>query len=170
MPGPSFCWGPELEGPRSPSSSRSSTRGQAGRDRRGCAARAPPPPPRASHPPHPPHARIPHFSAALHRPRAALHASLAPHPLSPSRAQELNLALLPRTGSRASCRGDAAAAVRPVWAGRALGRPWGGRWGSLGVCRGASKVGRLEHKNGWLQWGDFFYGTCGQIVGCRIAW
>ena len=45
MPGSSFCWGPELEGPRSPSSSRSSTPGQAGRDRRGCAARAPPPPP-----------------------------------------------------------------------------------------------------------------------------
>ena len=34
MPGPSFCWGPALEGPRSPSSCRSSTPGQAGRDRR----------------------------------------------------------------------------------------------------------------------------------------
>ncbi len=134
-----------------------------------CDARAPHPPLLASHPPHPPHAPTPHLPAALHRPRAALHASFALHPLLPSRAQELNLALLPRPGSRASCRGDAAAAVRPVWAGRALGCPWGGRWGSLGVCRGASKVGRLEHKNGWLQWGDFFYGTCGQIVGGRIA-
>ena len=34
IPGPSFCWGPELEGPRSPSSSCSSTPGQAARDRR----------------------------------------------------------------------------------------------------------------------------------------
>ncbi len=122
----------------------------------GCAARAHHPPLLASHPPHPPHAPIPHLPAALHRPRAALHASLAPHPLWPSCAQELNFALLPRPGSRAARRGGAAAVAQPVWAGRALGRPGGGRWGSLGVCRGASKVGRQEHKNGWLQWGDFF--------------
>ena len=155
MPGPSFCWGPELEGPRSPSSSRSSTRGQAGRDRRGCAARAPPPPPRASHPPHPPHARIPHFSAALHRPRAALHASLAPHSLLPSCAQELNFALLPRPGSRAARRGGAAAAARPVRAGRALWRPRGWRGGSLGVCRGAAKAAGPAQKKGGYS-GRFF--------------
>ena len=33
-PGSSFCWGPELQGSTSPSSSRSSTRRRAGRDRR----------------------------------------------------------------------------------------------------------------------------------------
>ena len=156
MPGPSFCWGPELEGPRSPSSSRSSTRGQAGRDRRGCAARAPPPPPRASHPPHPPHARIPHFSAALHRPRAALHASLAPHSLLPSCAQELNFALLPRPGSRAARRGGAAAAARPVRAGRALWRPRGWRGGVAGGVPRRRQGGRPGSKKGWLQWEIFF--------------
>ena len=131
---------------------------------------APPlPPPRATHPPHPPHARIPHLPAALHRPRAALHASLAPHPLLPSCAQELNSALLPRPGSRVARRCGATAASRPVRAGRALGSPDGGRGGSLGVRRGSSKAGRLAHKNRWLQWADFFCATCGQILGRRIA-
>ena len=44
-PGSSFCWGPELQGSTSPSSSRSSTRRRAGRDRREVRrARAPAPP------------------------------------------------------------------------------------------------------------------------------
>ena len=49
-----------------------------------CAERPPPHTHlRAPQPPRPPHARIPHLPAALHRPRAALHASLPPHPLVP---------------------------------------------------------------------------------------
>ena len=49
MPGPSFCWGPELEGPRSPSPSRSSTWGRADRDRRRVRrSRAPAPPARVT--------------------------------------------------------------------------------------------------------------------------
>ena len=140
MPGPSFCWGPALEGPRSPSSSCVLRRldKPAEIDAR-CDARAPHPPLLASHPPHPPHAPIPHLPAALHRPRAALHASLAPHPLWPSCAQELNVALLPQPGSRAARRGGAAVAARPVRAGRALGCPGGGEAGRyLVVRRGAS--------------------------------
>ena len=111
-----------------------------------CAERPPPPPPlRAPQPPRPPHARIPHLPAALHRPRAALHASLPPHPLFALCAQELNLALLPRPGSRAARRGGAAAAGRPVRAGRALGRPGGaraGQGGSVGARHGHPQGGQ----------------------------
>ena len=69
-PGSSFCWGPELQGSTSPSSSWSSTQRRAGRDMR-CAERAAQPPLRAPQPPRPPHARVPHLPAALHRPRLA---------------------------------------------------------------------------------------------------
>ncbi len=91
-PGSSFCWGPVLQGSTSPSSSRSSTLGQADRARR----LVPPPPPlRAPQPPFPPHARIPHLPAALHRPRVTWHTSLALHspPFLPPCAQELRYAL-----------------------------------------------------------------------------
>ena len=40
-PGPSFCWGPALEGPTSPSSSCSSTPSKLDKIDAGCAARAP---------------------------------------------------------------------------------------------------------------------------------
>ena len=70
VPGSSFCWGPELQGSTSPSSSWSSTQRRAGRDIR-CAERAAQPPLRAPQPPRPPHARAPHLPAALHRPRLA---------------------------------------------------------------------------------------------------
>ena len=56
-PGSSFCWGPALQGSTSPSSSRSSTLGQA--DRARCEVRQPPTPPppcaRTSHPTCPTH-------------------------------------------------------------------------------------------------------------------
>ena len=44
-PGPSFCWGPALEGPTSPSSSCSSTPSKLDKIDAGCAARAPCTPP-----------------------------------------------------------------------------------------------------------------------------
>ena len=101
------------------------------------ADRPPHPALRMPQPPRPPHARIPHLPATLHRPRAALHTSLPPHPLLPSCAQELNLALLPRPGSSAACRGGAAAVAWPVWAGSALVRAWGERRG----CAGGAPTG-----------------------------
>ena len=88
-PGSSFCWDPVLQGPTSPASSRSSTPGQARRDRRWvCRSRAPPPV-RASHPSLQPHAPIPYPFAAFHRPRAAIHASLALSPFAFVRAGAL---------------------------------------------------------------------------------
>ena len=80
-PGSSFCWGPELQGSTSPSSSWSSTQRRAGRDMR-CAERAAQPPLRAPQPPRPPHARVPHLPAALHRPRLACTPRLHLTPLS----------------------------------------------------------------------------------------
>ena len=88
-PGSSFCWDPVLQGSTSPASSRSSTLGQARRDRRWVRRSRAPPPVRASHPPLPPHAPIPYPFAAFHRPRAAIHASLALSPFAFVRAGAL---------------------------------------------------------------------------------
>ena len=52
-------------------------------------------------------------------------------------AQEVNLALLPRPGSRSARRGGATAAAPPVRAGRPLGCPGGARSGEGGGRRGA---------------------------------
>ena len=82
-PGSSFCWGPELQGSTSPSSSWSTTPRRAGQDQRKVRRSRAPAPPCAPQPPRPPNARIPHLPATLHRPRAALHTSLPPHPLLP---------------------------------------------------------------------------------------
>ena len=48
--------------------------------------------------PLPPHAQIPYPSAALHSPRAAMHASLTTQPLLPSCAQELEFSRSPDEG------------------------------------------------------------------------
>ena len=88
-PGSSFCWDPVLQGSTSPASSRSSTLGQARRDRRWVRRSRAPPPVRASHPPLPPHAPIPYPFAAFHRPRAAIHASVALSPFAFVRAGAL---------------------------------------------------------------------------------
>ena len=83
-PGSSFCWGPELQGSTSPSSSWSMTPRRAGQDQRKVRRARAPAPPCAPQPPRPPNARIPHLPATLHRPRAAaLHTSLPPHPRLP---------------------------------------------------------------------------------------
>ena len=80
-PGSSFCWGPELQGSTSPSSSRSSTQRRAGRDRHEVRrARGPAPPARA--PATPPASRTgPAPSRRLAPPTPRLHAALAPHSL-----------------------------------------------------------------------------------------
>ena len=80
-PGSSFCWGPELQGSTSPSSSWSSTQRRAGRDRHEVRrARGPAPPARA--PATPPASRTgPAPSRRLAPPTPRLHAALAPHPL-----------------------------------------------------------------------------------------
>ena len=76
-PGPSFCWGPALEGPTSPSSSRSSTPGKVDEIDARCAARAPCPPLQA---PQPPRAHPTHQFRRLAPPTHRLHASQSPHP------------------------------------------------------------------------------------------
>ena len=80
-PGSSFCWGPELQGSTSPSSSWSSTQRRAERDRHEVRrARDPAPPARA--PATPPASRTgPAPSRRLAPPTPRLHAALAPHPL-----------------------------------------------------------------------------------------
>ena len=79
-PGSSFCWGPELQGSTSPSSSWSSTQRRAERDRHEVRrARGPAPPARA--PATPPASRTgPAPSRRLAPPTPRLHAALAPHP------------------------------------------------------------------------------------------
>ena len=72
---------------------------------------------------------------------------LPPHPLLPLCAQELNLALLPRPGSRSARRGGATAAARPVRAGRALGCPGGARSGD-----GGGVGARRRHLQGGQRW------------------
>ena len=147
MPGPSFCWGPALKGPRSPSSSCSSTPGQAGQDRCGCAARAPPPPPRAHpiYPTHPTHGSrtFPPLCTA-HAPRCTLRLHLTPFCPRVRRSSILPSYLDQGRGWRA----DAARRRRrgPCGPGRRLGARMGGGGGSLGVRRGSSKAGRLAHK------------------------
>ena len=84
-PGSSFCWGPVLQGSTSPSSSRSSTLGQADRARREVRHPPTPPPPPCAR-----RSRAP--SRPLHRPRVTWHTSLALHspPFLPPCAQELS--------------------------------------------------------------------------------
>ena len=169
MPGPSFCWGPELEGPRSPSSSRSSTRGQAGRDRRGCAARAPPPPPtrNPSTPPTPRTDPAPSRRFAPPTRRVARFACTSPPSALVCAGAQFCPPTSTRVGGGAPMRRDGGAAARVGREG--AWEPGWGAGGSLGVRRGSSKAGRLAHKNRWLQWADFFCATCGQILGRRIA-
>ena len=68
-PGPSFCWGPALEGPTSPSSTRSSMPGKVDEIDTPGAPLVRPPPLQAPQPPRSPHAPIP--------PPCTTHASLA---------------------------------------------------------------------------------------------
>ena len=89
----------------------------------GCASRAPHPPctqDPTSTPPAPTH-RSRTFPPPCTAHAPALHASLAPDPLLPSCAQELEFACSPDKGRgwRSPQRGDAAAAGRPAWAGGA---------------------------------------------------
>ena len=162
MPGPSFCWGPELEGPRSPSSSRSSTRGQAGRDRRGCAARAPPPPP----------ARI---SSTPPTPRTdpALFRRLAPptRRLARLACTSLPFALVcagaqfcPFTSTRvesgAPRRRGGGGAARTGREGALA--PKGVAGGVAGGVPRRRQGGRPGSKKGWLQWEIFFVPLVGK--------
>jgi len=146
--GSSFCWGPVLQGSTSPSSTWSSAPEQAGQDQR--EARRPPPPPRPAHAPATPPA--PHTDPAPSRrlapPTRRLVRLASTSPLFALCAQELNLALLPRPGSRAARRGGAAAAGRPVRAGRALGRPGGARgWGRLAARPQSAPGPRSKKRN-----------------------
>ena len=80
-PGSSFCWGPALQGSTSPSSSRSSTLGQA--DRARCEERQPPTPPppcaRTSHPTCPTHGSRTFRSPCI-LPTRRLHPRIQPTP------------------------------------------------------------------------------------------
>ena len=74
-PGPSFCWGPALEGPTSPSSTRSSMPGKVDEiDTPGAPLVRPPPCKRLSHP-----ARPTHRFRRLAPHTLRLHASQPPH-------------------------------------------------------------------------------------------
>ena len=85
-PGSSFCWGPALQGSTSPSSSWSSTPGQAVQDRREV-RRAPPHPPcalaRVPATPRAPRTEPAHVPAALHRPHLARTPACTSTPLCP---------------------------------------------------------------------------------------
>jgi len=107
------------------------------------ADRPPHPALRMPQPPRPPHARIPHLPAALHRPRAALHASLAPHPLSIALVCA-GAQICPSTSTRAEGgeprRRSGGGAARVGWRG-ARG-PRVGRGGGVGARRGRLRGGR----------------------------
>ena len=133
-PGSSFCWGPELQGSTSPSSSRSSTRRRAGRDRREVRrARAPAPPVQApATPPAPRTDPAPSRRFAPPTRRLARLASTSP-PLARVCA---GAQCCPSTSTRVeggaprrrSVCGAARAGRGGAWAPR--GDEGGGRWGA----------------------------------------
>ena len=155
-PGSSFCWGPGLQGSTSPSSSWSSTPRRAGRDKCEVSrARTPTPPARApAIPPTPRTNPAPSRHLAPPTRRLAHLASTSPA-FALVCAQEVNLALLPRPGSRSARRGGATAAARPVRAGRALGCPGGSRsgdGGASGRAAATSKVASDGPKRATAHW------------------
>ena len=173
MPGPSFCWGPALEGPRSPSSSRSSTPGQAARDRREVRrSRSPPTPARIpSSPPAPRTDPAPSRRLAPPTRRLARVACTSPPlalvcagaQLCPSTSTRVEGGAPRRRGGGGLVRAGREGAWAPMVGS---GRVVGGRW----VCAEAPpRWGALSTKMDGYS-GGIFYGTCGQIVGCRIAW
>ena len=131
--GSSFCWGPSLEGPTSPFSSRSSTPGQVDRARR--EVRRPPllPCARTSQPTHPVHGSctFPPPCTAL-APLACL--AVTPYSLLPSCAQELNLALLPDQGRGRRAEATQRRRRRPCGPGGRRERRERGRGGADIVC------------------------------------
>ena len=147
-PGSSFCWGPGLQGSTSPSSSWSSTPRRAGRDKCEVSrARTPTPPARApAIPPTPRTNPAPSRHLAPPTRRLAHLASTSPA-FALVCAQEVNLALLPRPGSRSARRGGATAAAPPVRAGRSLGCPGGARSGE-----GGGVGARRRHLQGGQRW------------------
>ena len=169
MPGPSFCWGPALEGPRSPSSSRSSTPGQAARDRREVRrSRSPPTPARIpSSPPAPrtdpaPSRRL----APPTRRLARLACTSLPFALVCAGAQFCPFTST-RVESGAPRRRGGGGAARTGREGALA--PKGVAGGVAGGVPRRRQGGRPGSKKGWLQWEIFFCATCGQILGGRIA-
>ena len=124
-PGPSFCWGPALEGPTSPSSTRSSTPGKVDEiDTPGAPLVRPPPCKRLSHP-----ARPTHRFRRLAPHTLRLHASQPPHlhcAIVCAGAQLCPFTSTRVEGGASTRRGSGAAAAalssRTV---RVLGRPGG---------------------------------------------
>ena len=131
-PGPSFCWGPALEGSTSPSSWFFYTLGKVEVDkihrRQVLRSRALPTPARASATPPTRRSRTFTPPSTARAPLPCLTSTLLPFALVS--AQELNFAVLLRPRSMVAHRGGAAAAALPVRAGRALWHQRGGegRW------------------------------------------
>ena len=132
-PGPSFCWGPALEGPTSPSSTRSSTPGKVDEiDTPGAPpVRTPLPASSSAAPPAP---RT--DPAALHRPRFACTPRNRLISIVRSCAQELNFALLPRPELRVARQGD--------------GDPVAGQWQRHGPCGPCGCSGAQGTVKGWV--------------------
>ena len=80
-------------------------------------------------------------------------------------AQEVNLALLPRPGSRSARRGGATAAARPVRAGRPLGCPGGARSGD-----GGGVGARRRHLQGGQRWAQKGHRTLVVFFPQAFAW
>ena len=139
-PGPSFCWGPALEGPTSPSSTRSSTPGKVDEiDTPGAPLVRPPPCKRLSHP-----ARPTHRFRRLAPPTLRLHASQPPHlhcalVCPGAQLRPFNSTRVEGGASRRRRRGSgAAAAAWPLRTVRVLGRPGDGEGvGAAAPCQGS---------------------------------
>ena len=122
-------------------------RGELAKMNARCAERAPQPPLRApATPPTPRTDPAPSRHLAPPTRRLAHLASTSPA-FALVCAQEVNLALLPRPGSRSARRGGATAAAPPVRAGRPLGCPGGARSGE-----GGGVGARRCHLQGGQRW------------------
>ena len=147
-PGPSFCWGPALEGPTSPSSSLFDA-GQVDEIHARCAARAPcPPPARASATPPAPRTdsaalHCPHFACTPHNRLTIVHSCAGARfcPFTSITSTRVEGGASRRRGS------GAAAAAWPSRTVRALGCPGGGEGGG---CCGASPRQQAWAKAGGL--------------------
>ena len=158
--GSSFCWGPSLEGPTSPSSSRSSMPGHADRDRREVRrARHPPPCARPSHPARPTHGSrtfpppctahappcTPRFHLTPYCPRVR-RSSISPFCLGQGRVRRAEAA-------RRRWHGPCGPGARLCALGGSVG-------GALGVRRRASRAASPAQTNkGWPRWADFCFAS-----------